>query len=269
MRLTRDNIATFCAGVDTVSQEPCIDLGRIQSIDPFSLIYLGTFIRHWNLKDRFFIVRHAEGPVRDYMDSQNFWKRFNFRPNGRRKPKLSTDYSTSYDDIIPYDILSEPRVAELVEQITIKTIQLWRVPVDPSVVSTVVVELIDNAARHAQSAPEAPGALIFQVFPDDQYFEISLADCGVGIRHNLIAQYDLRTDQEAALKAFEDGVTSKLEGGTGLSTIREGVKSLNGTLFLSTGAGYVISSPSTEFELRGYEAGYDLPGVQVQVRIPF
>lgn len=269
MRLNRNSIASFCSRIDLRSQQPKIDLRSVEFIEPFSLIYLGTFVRYWNSKGKYFSFQESQSTkVKRYIDSQNFYERFNFREDeGARQPIFKTNRPTSFEDIIPLDIaVDDPLFAEKIEQWTLDILRHWQVQASPSAISTIVVELIDNAVRHSQQT--SPGSMIFQLFPQNRYVEIALADCGVGIRSNLAGKYDVPTDQMAAIKAFEDGVTSKLEGGTGLSTIMEYVARLRGTLFLSTGEAYVRADKKTEYNLESSRAPYNLPGVQVQVTIP-
>ena len=270
MHLTRENVASFCSGIDVEPANPTIDLRSIESIGPFAVIYLGTFVRYWNSQGKYFTIRVARsGSLRRYLNSQNFWDRFNFEFEGDgAQPKLQTARPTSFQDIIPLDIVDEPRIAEALEQWTLDILQEWDLQVSPSAISTIVVELIDNAVRHSQSLTTLPACMIFQLFPDDSFVEIALADGGVGIRKNLAAKYHVPNDRAAAVRAFEDGVTSKDEGGTGLSTIKENVERLNGSLFLSTGEGYIIANPHSKYNLVSNTADYNLPGVQVQIRIP-
>ena len=269
MRLNRHGIASFCSRIDLSLQRPTIDLQLVEFIEPFSLIYLGTYIRHWNSRGQFFSIQHPKSKaVQRYINSQNFFERFNFREDElAQRPKLQTTRPTSFGDIIPLDIVADdPGVTEAIEQWTLDILGFWEVKANPYAISTIVVELIDNAVRHSQQT--SPGSMIFQLYPQNKYVEIALADCGVGIRNNLLGKYYVPNDQAAAIKAFEDGVTSKSEGGTGLSTIKEYVARLKGSLFLSTGEGCVRADLTTGYDLRGRIASCNLPGVQVQVTIP-
>lgn len=181
---------------------------------------------------------------------------------------MQTTKPTSFEDIIPLDIVAQPRIAEDLEQWTQEILEQWNLQISPSALSTIAVELIDNAVRHSHSHINSPACMIFQLFPDHNYVEIGLADCGVGIRKNLSERYHVPNDRAAAVRAFEDGVTSKDEGGTGLSTIMENVERLGGSLFLSTGQGCVIANHDTKYNLMSSTASYNLPGVQVQTTIP-
>ena len=270
MRLNRDSIASFCSSVDLQPARPTIDLSLVERIGPFGVIYLGTFIRHWNSQGKYFTIELPEsGLVKQYLDSQNFWDRFNFELEGDgAQPKLQTTKPTSFGDIIPLDIVDDPQIAEELEQWTLEILREWKLQISPSAISTIVVELIDNAVRHAYSQSTSPASMIFQFSPYDNCVELALADCGVGIRKNLSEKYHVSNDRAAAVRAFEDGVTSKDEGGTGLSTIKENVARLNGSLFLSTGKGFVRANPETKYNLESSTAAYNLPGVQVQITIP-
>lgn len=270
MRLTRENIASFCSNIDLDPAKPTIDLRPVESIGPFAVIYLGAFVRYWNSQGKLFTIEVSRsGSLRRYLDLQNFWDRFNFEFEGDgAQPKLQTVKPTSFEDIVPLDIVAEPRIAEDLEQWTQEILQEWDLHISPSAISTIVVELIDNAVRHSRSHINAPACMIFQLFPDDHYVEVALADSGVGIRQNLSAKYHVSNDRAAVVRAFEDGVTSKDEGGTGLSTIMENVERLDGSLFLSTGEGYVIANHTTKYNLMSSTADYNLPGVQVQITIP-
>ena len=61
---------------------------------------------------------------------------------------------------------------------------------------------------------------------------------------------------------FEPG---GIEGGMGLTVVREEMLALGGAVRLATGDGYVTMTASGE--LYGFQA-FDLPGVQAEIEIP-
>ena len=72
---------------------------------------------------------------------------------------------------------------------------------------------------------------------------------------------------EAALKAFEDGVTGSVEGGTGFGTVREDVQRLGGQMCVCTGDGWVIIGGG-QHEVDAGRMMFDLPGVQIEIKVP-
>lgn len=111
---------------------------------------------------------------------------------------------------------------------------------------------------------------MIQRYPRIHRVDLAFGDCGVGIRASLAGteRFGYLSDQphwEAALQAFEPGVTSKREGGFGLTDVRETINVLNGHLALATGDGWVQVSGG---ETRHGQMAYDLPGVQIELSFP-
>ena len=143
------------------------------------------------------------------------------------------------------------------------------VGVDVGLVTEVAVELVDNFSRHSG---QQLAACAVQLYPHRSDLHFAVGDCGVGIRSSLSKNSGYRylataPHHEASLKALEDGVTGSSEGGTGFGTVREDVLQLGGQMCLCTGDGWVIIGGGRQ----GVEAGrmkYDLPGVQIEIKIP-
>ena len=96
---------------------------------------------------------------------------------------------------------------------------------------------------------------------------LGVGDCGIGIRASLSSnpKYGYlanRSHHEAILKAFEQLVSCKLEGGTGLTMVRDSVINYDGYLILASGDEYVrINRNRTEYG----SMAYNLPGVQIEL----
>jgi len=145
------------------------------------------------------------------------------------------------------------------------------VPVDRFLVALLTEELVDNFRRHSE---HGAGACAFQYYPQLGSLKFAIGDCGIGIRESLSRnpQY-LRvrygTDEAAAKLALDEGVSGHVEGGTGFSTIIDGVRELRGRFFLSTGNAWLrhfhsysrdrVISKTTEYGFPGVRAEFEVP----------
>ena len=173
--------------------------------------------------------------------------------------------STSFDDIV--DIQNSPNIADTIGLAVRDLLIRCSMKVQISTVVEVVSELVDNFARHSG---DQMAACAVQYYPNLRKLAFSIGDCGMGIRSSLSANpryqdYSQRPHHDAALKAFESSVTGGIEGGMGLTVVREEVLALGGTVRLATGDAYVNMSDSAEYY--GFQS-FDLPGVQAEIEIP-
>jgi hypothetical protein len=260
------NAPAFCASIDLASDRPKVDLSSLTFIEPSAVVYLGMFFRHFNASGKFFAVKFpVDRKVRKYLADQQFWERFNFRPDlvireGRLRAFTS---STSPGDII--DIQKAPRVAERVAQEVYQILE-WHPHVDR--IGEIVSELVDNFAIHSKG-PLA--AFAMQWYPRRKRAILSIGDCGLGIRRTLsrnpkYAHLGGQPHSRAAVEAFKPLVSGlQLGGGTGLTEVRMAVTDLKGSMRLTTGDGYVEYFPRAA---RFGNLAFDLAGVQVEIDIP-
>lgn len=108
-------------------------------------------------------------------------------------------------------------------------------------------------------------------YPRLHRVNVAVGDCGIGVRASLSSrpEYEYLRDRphwEAATRAFEESVTRKHEGGTGLTLTMESVLEMGGGLVLATGDGFFRAEPGKD-PIYGQMA-YDLTGVQVGFWIP-
>ena len=245
---------------------PTIDMRYVTFIEPFALIYLGMFISHHNRNGlRFEVLPPTSTKAKEYLDSQNVWKRWNFRTDEEDSPPGTVAQLTSFNDIVyiqndrytPEDIAD--RVSHLLSDRSFR--------LDIGLTAELVVELVDNFVRHSESET---AACVVQRYPRVDRLDFAIGDCGIGIRQSLskncrYSYIEDRSHSEAASLAFEETVGSGAEGGMGLTTVRENIIQMRGGMFLSTGDGWV------QVNRNGASAGrqlYNLPGVQIEVSIP-
>lgn len=267
MNLDFWSVDQFCTCIDCTNEKPVVDLSHITFFRPFSLVYLGMFLRYHNhLGKAFNVVLPNKPAARSYLARQNFWKRFNFNPQVIEKERLIRfTTSTSLNDIV--DIEKRPYIAEDIAADVSRVLTHSAARVNVSLVAELVSELIDNFAIHSG---QVLAAVAMQYYPNLHRIILAVGDCGIGIRSSLSSNPEFASladapHHEVALRAFEP-LVSRLPGhGTGLTEVKDGVVKLNGRLALSTGNGYVImGSDSTKYG----EMSYDLPGVQVELSIP-
>ncbi len=262
------NVDRLCAKVNLALARPQVDLSAVTFIEPFAMVYLGMFLRyHVNRGKGFEVALPESGKILRYLTDQNFWPRFNFDPEGLppqcRTPLRTT---TSLGNIV--DIERRDGIADEVATAVMDLLSTERVSVDLEMVGEIVVELVQNFADHSGRALAAFAA---QWFPNRNRLDLVIADCGVGIRASLAsnptyARVARMRHPDVAALAFEPQVTARRGGGgTGLTIVRDYTKRLGAILRLSTCDGYVELGPAASY--RGHMA-YDLPGVQVEVRIP-
>ena len=241
VNLTFWNIDRRLARVNVDEQRPMIDLSDATFFEPFALVYLGMYLRHFNNLSKSFDVNppHAHAP-RDYLARVNFWERFNFNPEIIEQEKLRRFSSTtSFNDML--DIEKTNTIAEDIAENVRWIIRNNAVGVDADMMAEVVSELVDNFAQHSQ---RLLAACAMQYYPAIGRMIFAIGDCGIGIRGSLASnpQYAYlaeRPHREAAALAFEPLVSRKIEGGTGLTEVADAVMAAKGRLLLSTGDGYV------------------------------
>ena len=244
-----------------------IDFRWVTFIEPYALVYLGMLLRHYNAQGHTFnLVPPQSEQVRIYLAKQNFWQRFNFTPDVVRSESVRRfTTSTSLNDIV--DIQNCPNIADTIGLDVRDLLIRCSMKVQISTVVEVVSELVDNFARHSGDQLDVCAV---QYYPNLRKLAFSIGDCGMGIRSSLSANpryqdYSQRPHHDAALKAFESSVTGGIEGGMGLTVVREEVLALGGTVKMATGGGYVIMPGRETFY--GLQA-FDLPGVQAEIEIP-
>lgn len=264
MELGFATVDQVCTKVDLTSTKPVIDLSYVTFVRPFGLIYLGMFLRYHNSKGKTFSVLtpppHSD--VHKYLDTQNFWNRFNFNADtDDGSSVLQCKNCTSLNDIV--DIQNREYIAEDVAEDVLKVLQDNGIQ-QASMITEVVSELVDNFACHSK---QNMAALMMQYYPKLHEVVIAIGDCGIGIRASLSSNTKYTHLQsarhyEAILQAFEPLVTCKQEGGTGLTMVRENVIDGGGYLILSSGDEYVrINKYGTKYGTMSH----NLSGVQIEI----
>ena len=99
---------------------------------------------------------------------------------------------------------------------------------------------------------------------------VAIGDCGIGVKHSLIkneAHLHLsnKADKVAIVEAFKPSVSSKSEGGTGLTNIEQAVLELNGSLFFASNTGYLRVVGGKRYI---GDRNFNFPGVQLQIGFP-
>lgn len=267
MELTFETVDHICSNALNKKGGYVIDLANVTFFRPFALVYLGMFLRYHNsIGNKCSVILPNNLTAKQYLSRQNFWERFNFHPDVVAREKLNRlTTSTSLNDIV--DIERTPAIAEYVEQQVKRVLIRCGVKIKVSEVANTACELVDNFARHSE---RTLAAFHVQYYPKRNEIAFAIADCGIGIRASLSSNpkyeyLESRPHYEAALTAFEPGVTRQQEGGMGLTEVMETVKMLNGSLFLSTGDEYVKMYLD---EVEHGKMAYDLTGVQIEVSFP-
>ena len=202
------------------------------------------------------------------MESQRYWHRFNIASNSTDSQcSVSHSRLTSLSDMV--DIENNQYTAEDVGDMIGDILRNNTLKVDASLETEVAVELVDNFSRQCGQLLAACAVQLYRQRGD---LHVAVGDCGAGVRSSLCMNPRYQHPNSAphyraAVKALEDGVTGSSEGGTGFGTVRRDVIQLGGQMPLCTGDGWVIFGGGRQ----GVEAGhmpFDLPGVQIKLRIP-
>lgn len=273
MNLNFWTVDRLLSRVDLEETRPVIDLSEVTFFEPFGLVYLGMYLRHWNRLGKAFTISppNTQEP-RDYLARVNFWERFNFNPEVIEREKLRRFTSTtSLNDIL--DVENTPNVADQIIDDVLRVFRTEAVQVNSSKVAEVISELVDNFAQHSDGVL---AACAMQYYPRMHRLAFAIGDCGIGIRESLAqnpkhAHLRGRPHNEAAHEAFKPLVSRKPEGGTGLTDVQETVVGEKGQLVLSTGDGFIRFSPTSATTTTKVEIGsmaLDLPGVQVGISLP-
>ena len=270
MQLSYENVDWLCSKVDFRQPPPHIDLSEVSFIEPFALIYLGMFLRLHNANGiAFELTLPTSQKVIRYLAGQNFWERFNFDETTIEEERIHRfTTSTSLNDIV--DIENRPYVGDDIAAAVCDLLIREEVKVDVYEIEYLVSEIVDNFERHSGTA-HALAALAVQYYPKSKQLDIAIGDCGIGIRASLVqnpshAYLADRPHYEAVRKALEPLISGRIQGGgMGLSEVKDSIKSLGGSLVLTSGDGYFsMSTDSEEYGLMYY----DLPGVQISLTVP-
>ena len=266
MNLSYQNVDRLCSQIDLTQPQPLMDLGSVTLVEPFALIYLGMFLRYHNRRNKGFTIRPPRSSrVRSYLATQRFGERFNIASDPAEASQLLFDNRTSFNEVV--DIQRGPYVAEDIGQRVFELLRNNSVRVDVPQVEQWISELVDNFSQHSG---EDLAACAVQWYPQHRRLDFAIGDCGIGIRsslsrNNRYSDFGTKRHEEAAVKALEPGVGRKSEGGMGLTDVSEEVASSGGSLFLSTGDGWVQVIGD---DVRSGNQLYDLPGVQVELSVP-
>ncbi|HEY1267845.1 MAG TPA: hypothetical protein VGH16_11360 [Candidatus Binatia bacterium] len=267
MRLSFHSVGKLCSTVRFRRRIAHLDLSEVTFFTPFALVYLGMLLRHYNRLGIRFIVRFPLDPsAREYINRQQFWKRFNFNENAVRRESLRFPTATSLNDILDIqcsDYAGE-EIGDRVKEMLIES----RCDVSPTKVGLMISELVDNFTQHSN---RSLAALAIQYYPRARSVTIAIGDCGIGIRaslcenprHAWLADYPHHI---AIQQALTPGVSRKMAGGIGFTDVLDGVADLRGVLRIATGDAYIVVRRGLRATY-GY-MNYHLPGVQLELVLP-
>ncbi len=261
------NIDEFCSKIDLSVGRPVIDLSDVSFVEPYAIIYLGLFMRYYNSLGKYFDWRDSsDTKVRKYLSRMNFYERFNFSKDVIKETKLIRFTSnTSFNDIIDIekDVCMPDSIANELRELLIRQYEINNVKFDIPVVCEITAEIIDNFIQHSD---ENLAVMTVQYFPKKHTLSIAIGDCGIGIKKSLssVSRYShVRnlSDEDAIEKAFDYLVSRKMEGGTGLSDIRDTILEKNGSLYFSSNEGFYIIK---DRKIQKGSMFFELPGVQIE-----
>lgn len=263
------NIDRFCSTVNFREERPILDLSSIDFIYPFALVYLGLFIRLYNRKGkRFRIKLPQKSDLKDYLEKQNFFERFNIAATDSR-PFLEFDpdrYSVEMVDI-RNDLDLSDSMAEKISILLYNISKSKNADIPITDFCEISVELVDNFVLHSK---EDTGVMMIQYYPKPKLITMAIGDCGIGIRDSLsenpkFGYLKTRPHNEAIRAAIELGA-SRFEGrGTGFYEVMNKIEKRRGNFSLVSFGGYLRIA---EEEKKFGNMCHDLPGVQIEFSLP-
>jgi len=263
--LNTTNVDQFCASIDLSQERPLIDLSQVTWIDTYALIYLGLYIRHFNSNGTTFGWRcPTRRSVRNYLARQQFYKHFNFDPKFVQDEHLiCTPSSTCWNDI--KEITNERYIAEYIADEVRDLLFTNGVRTFVNDISEIAAEVVQNFAEHST---QERAVVTIQWFPRLKWLTLAVGDCGIGVKTALSSKYPKvakMPDLYAIVEAFKPGITSKYEGGTGLTNIEQTVIQVSGSLFFSSNGGYLKVAKGKRFI---GDMTFNYPGVQIAIGFP-
>lgn len=270
--LTFYNIGSRCREVNLAEPRPRIDLSDVTFFEPFALVYLGMFLRYFNsLGKSCDVAFPRDEKVLEYLARQQFWGRFNFYPHIVQAENLRRfTTSTSLNDIA--DVEKTPYVAEELAEAVAHVVRTNTAYLPASAIAEVAAELVQNFVEHSGQNLAAFAVQYYPKRGSNGTLVLAVGDCGLGIRARLSSKEQFadladRPHYEAILKAFEPGVSSKPEGGTGFNEVLDYIAELAGEFRIASGDDYVIVNGKTG-KARTAKTGFDLTGVQIELIFP-
>lgn len=268
--LNRRNVWSFLQRVDTRVPEAHLDLSQTDFIHPFAVAALGLFLRYWNRQGLSFGVKAPEEEaVGNYLTRVRFCQRFNVDARSTGPEKLHRiDVATSLNDIIDIaDLVREPDVGYAVTDRLGEMLARLSHRIPAKELAELAGELADNFSVHSG---EDLAVLTAQYFPKLRCVSLVVGDCGCGFRTSLARNpvfgfVEHFSHCDAVSLALGPLVSSRAEGGMGLSDVVDTVRGFGGTLYVSSGDGEVFVKGTTEL---ARTRDFDFPGVQFQVDVP-
>ena len=267
MKLTVWTVDRLCSQVNLRLKRPIINLSAVTFLSPYALVYLGMFLRYHNARGKTFrLVPPTSKKARRYLQRQKFSERFNVGAEIIEQGSLhQLAPSTSLSDIV--DLEKGDHIADSVTYAMVDLLRSNKVDIDTGLFADMASELVDNFAQHAD---QPLAALAMQCYPNLRRVVMAVGDCGRGVRGSLAKKGEYaylvaRPHTTAILKALEPQVSSKPEGGMGLTDVSEDVQQANGKLIITSGNGRVIID---HLGTRLGVTSHNLSGVQVEISIP-
>ncbi len=256
--LTYKNVARYVAENVKIDENKLeLDLD-ISNADSYSILYLNLLIFFYE-SSKVGFQTHIKYPSDKLIFGPSFF--IHFKPDNEEfKWKLAQTMHVMRD-IAEEDIESE------FDELIFRN----KINIDVSHAKECMGEILSNVTSHSG---ENVYLMRCNLNEDKRYFDFVIGDVGFGIK-NALSRKDVykdlenKSDCDAIVKAFEKGVTSKVDArGYGLPMIQEYfLEKPECKLFLSSGNGYyMIDHSLSKSPIRTGSLHYDLQGVQILMR---
>jgi anti-sigma regulatory factor (Ser/Thr protein kinase)/ABC-type transporter Mla MlaB component len=240
------------------------DLARLEFIDPTGVVVLCSlidYLKRMNVGANVRITKPYSKCV-EYLDDFGFFKHYGGQPlrpeAALRKTTVPIERVESHQLFSYLDNRLMPWIADRVglAQESIATVK------------TCFEEIFHNIDDHSEVEI---GCVFAQFFPKKEHIHVAISDYGVGIPHVVRKRLPNLSDDEALMKACEEGFTTKSNvrnRGAGLPTLIRYVTQRNqGSVLLASGKGELaatLHNGETRIRARAARDGM-YPGTLVKV----
>ena len=268
-RLTKETMQSFTAQVVDEAGEPRwsrvrFDLSRLSFIDPTGVVVLANlvdYLRRAGAKVKVRITKPYSESV-EYLDDFGFFKYYcgeSLRPHATLRPTTVPLERVQSTKIFAY--LNNQLMPWIAERVALEQESV-------AAVQTCFEEIFHNIEDHSGVKI---GCAMAQFFPKNEHIHVAISDYGEGIPTVVRRKLPRLADDEALVKACEEGFSTKANvrnRGAGLPTLMRYVTLRNrGTVLLTSGTGELASryeDGHTDIRARTARSGM-YPGTLVKV----
>uniref|UniRef100_UPI0021E97B8E ATP-binding protein n=1 Tax=Bacillus thuringiensis TaxID=1428 RepID=UPI0021E97B8E len=271
-RFTRDTMYNFLSRVISdgkpIAKEITFDFTKLDYIEPVAVTILSNtlqwldkndIVTRFRLPNLSQIGRTWKCPIQ-YLDDSMFFKEF--------LGKSLTDTAKVRQTTRPLELINYNRSYFWKEQIFIPWLarRLEVTPAALSGMSTCIGEIFNNINDHST---EHIGCIYAQHYPRLNLVKVAISDFGVGVPAAIQKQIPNLTDENALLKAFEEGFSTQStpgNRGAGFTNISKAIEANQGCAYIHSNAGIIkCNSGENGIQISSSKAPGFYPGTLFEI----